>query len=263
MPPTKRLNAADEGDEMLRQGIIDPSNSPWSSSIVLVDKKDGTYRFCVDFRKLNVATRKDAYPLLRTDDLLDELGGNKWFSTLNLARGYWQVEMDPIDKEKTAFTLQGEGLFYFNVMCFGLTNAPATFECLLERVLLGLMWKICVAYLDDIICYGNSFDSALIDLKAIFQRLREAGLRLKPKKCKLLQQSFRFFGHFVSTQGVAPDPDRIQAVRDWSVLQTEKEVHGVVGFTARYRKFINSSAQIMHPITELTEKKKFIWTSEC
>ena len=176
MPPTKRLNAADEGDEMLRQGIIDHSNSPWSSSIVLVDKKDGTYRFCVDFRKLNVATRKDAYPLLRTDDLLDELGGNKWFSTLNLARGYWQVEMDPIDKEKTAFTLQGEGLFYSNVMFFGLTNAPATFECLLERVLLGLMWKICVVYLDDIICYGNSFDSALIDLKAIFQRLRGAGL---------------------------------------------------------------------------------------
>ena len=111
MPPAKRLIAADEVNEMLRQGIIDPSNSPWFSSTVLVDKKNGTYRFCVDFRKLNEATRKDAYPLLRTDDLLDELGGNKWFSTLNLARGYWQVEMDPIDKEKTALTLQGKGLF--------------------------------------------------------------------------------------------------------------------------------------------------------
>ena len=117
---------------------------------------------------------------------------------------------------------------------------------------------------DDIICYGNSFDSALINLKAIFQRLREAGLRLKPKKCKLLQQSVRFLGHVVSAQGVAPDPDKIQAVRDWSVPQTVKEVRGFVGFTSYYRKFINNFAQIMHPITELTgKKKKFVWTSEC
>ena len=118
MPPAIWLIATDEVDKMLRQGIIEPSNSPWSSLIVLVDKKDGTYRCCVDFRKLNEATRKDTYPLPRTNDLLDELAGNKWFSTLDLASGYWQVEMDPIDKEKTAFTLQGKGLFHFSVMSF-------------------------------------------------------------------------------------------------------------------------------------------------
>ena len=139
-------------------------------------------------------------------------------------------------------------------MCFGLTNAPATFERLMEKVLLGLLWKVCVVHLDDIICYGNSFDSALINLKAIFQRLREAGLRLKPQKCKLLQQSVRFLGHVVSAQGVAPDPDKIQAVQDWSVSQTVKEVRGFVGFTSYYRKFINNSAQIMHSNIELTER---------
>ena len=145
-------------------------------------------------------------------------------------------------------------------MCFGLTNARATFERLMERVLLGLLWKVCVVYLDDIICDGNSFDSALINLKAILQRLREAGLRLNPKKCKLLQQSVRFLGHVVSAQGVAPDPDKIQAVRDRYVPQTVKEVRGFVGFTSYYRKFINNFAQIMHPITELNKKRSLFGT---
>ena len=150
---------------MLKQGIIEPSTSSWSSPVVLVEKKDGSSRFCLDFRKLNNVTVKDAYPLPNAEELIDELSGSRWFSTLDLASGYWQVELDPIDREKTAFTFHGKGLFHFKVMCFGLTNAPATFQRLMESVLKGILWKICVVYMDDVICYADKFQTAYNNLK--------------------------------------------------------------------------------------------------
>ena len=141
MPLAKREIAEAEIDKMLKEDIIEPSNSPWSSPVVLVNKKDGSPRFCVDFRKLNGVTEKDAYSLPNAEDLSDSLGESQWFSTLDLAIGYWQVELDPEARQKTAFTFHGKRLFQFKVMCFGLTNAPATFERLMETVLKGLLWK--------------------------------------------------------------------------------------------------------------------------
>ena len=151
-----------------------------------VKKKDGSTRFCVDFRKLNGVTRKDAQPLPRIDDTLDTLGQACLFSTLDLASGYWQVQVDPKDQEKTAFVTPF-GLYQFRVMPFGLSNAPATFQRLLEHVLSGLHWSICLVYLDDIIVFGKSVEEHLDQLREVLTRLQNAGLKIKPSKCHLMQ----------------------------------------------------------------------------
>lgn len=155
MPLSKRVEGDQEVKRMLEQGIITPSKSPWAAPLVLVRKKDQSIRVCTDFRFLNSITIKDSYPLPRIDDSLDALGGSIWFSTLDLASGYWQVEMDPKDQEKTAFATTG-GLYEYKVMPFGLVNAPATFERLMEQVLLGLHWETCLVYLDDIIVFSKN-----------------------------------------------------------------------------------------------------------
>ena len=157
--------------EMQQKDVIEPSSSPWASPIVLVKKRDGSTRFCVDYRKLNKVTRKDAYPLPRIDDTLNTLAGAQWFSTLDLVSGYWQVEVDPNDRPKTAFCTT-EGLFQFKVMPFGLCNAPATFQRLMDLVLAGLQWSHCLVYLDDVIVIGRSFTEHLQNLQAVFKRLR-------------------------------------------------------------------------------------------
>ena len=144
-------------DNMLKKDVITPSKSPWASGIVLVKKKDGSKRFCVDYRRLNEVTIEDAYPLPRIDESLDQLAGSKWFSCLDMNSGYWQVELDPQDREKSAF-ISRKGLYEFKVLPFGLCNAPATFERLIEIVLAGLHWETCLVYLDDIIVCGKTFE---------------------------------------------------------------------------------------------------------
>ena len=157
-------------EEMKEQGVIEASQSPWISPAVLVKKKDGSIRFCVDYRKLNDVTMKDSFPLPRIDDILDQLAGNTWFSTLDLKSGYWQVKIHPEDREKTAFFI-GNGLWQFTVMPFGLCNAPATFQRLMEKVLHGLLFKICLVYLDDVIIFGKNFNEMVENLKKVFLRL--------------------------------------------------------------------------------------------
>ena len=193
---------------MLATGVIEASESPWSSPVVLVTKKEGLVRFCIDYRKLNDITIKDSYPLPRIDDCLDSLRGSQWFSTLDLASGYWQMEMHPDDKEKTAFACQS-GLFQFNVMPFGLTNAPSSFEQLMDKVLSGLQFEICMVYLDDIIIKSSDFSSHLTHLRIVFDRLRKAGLKLSPKKCYIFQPKVDFLGHVVTRQGITTDPRKI------------------------------------------------------
>ena len=167
-------------------------------------KKDGTTRFCNDYRRLNQVTKVDAYPLPHIEDSLNTLGGARFFCSLDLASGYWQVEMDAADREKTAFVTQG-GLYEFRVMPFGLVNAPATFERLMERVLRGIAWSECLVYLDDILVFGPDFGTTLARLESMLDLLGEAGLKLKAKKCQLFQEEIPFLGHIVGfTELAAP-----------------------------------------------------------
>ena len=196
---------------MLDEGVIEESNSPWSSPVVLVTKKDGSTRFCVDYRKLNDVTKKNSYPLPRIHDTLTTLSGSAWFSTLHLKSGYWQVGIHPKDKEKTAFS-GGSGLYHFTVMPFELCNAPATFERLMEMVLRELTWKTCLVYLDDIMVMGKTFEEHLTNLEEVFSRMKEANLKLNPKKCLLFQKEVEFLGHTVSSNGIKTTETKIKAI---------------------------------------------------
>ena len=169
-----------------------------------MQKKDGSLRFCVDYRKVNDVTRKDAYPLPRIDETLDTLSGSSWFTTLDLLSGYWQVEVAEEDWEKTAFCTR-EGLFHFNVMPFGLCNAPAMFQRLMDLLLAVLLWEACLVYIDDVIIMGNDFQSLLCNISAVLSRLRDGGLKVKPSKCHFFKKEVHFLGHVVSNHGISTD----------------------------------------------------------
>ena len=259
-PAARREEERQLVEDMLAIGIIQESNSAWSSPTVLVKKKDGTTRFCIDYRRLNQATKVDAYPLPHIEDSLNTLGGARFFCSLDLASGYWQVEMDAADREKTAFVTQG-GLYEFRVMPFGLVNAPATFERLMERVLRGSAWSECLVYLDDILVFGPDFGTTLARLEKVLDRLGEAGLKLKAKKCQLFQEEIPFLGHIVSAAGIGADPTKCQQVRDWPVPRDLHEVRSFVGLCSYYRRHIQGFTELAAPLYELATKgTEFEWT---
>ncbi|GBN76637.1 Retrovirus-related Pol polyprotein from transposon 17.6 [Araneus ventricosus] len=201
---------------MVDKGIIEESSGSWASPIVLAKKKDGSTRFCVDYRKLNEITIKNGYPLPRISDTLDALNGSQWFSTLDLKSGYWQVEIQPEDKEKTTFTT-GQGLCQFKVMLFGLCNTPATFERLMETVLRGLTSEACLVYLDDIIIVGRTFEELLSNIRKVFQRQQKANLKLSPIKCRFFRKEVSYLGHIISADGVKTDVQRQYTISEVSL----------------------------------------------
>jgi len=245
---------------MLRKGVIEPSDGPWASPIVLVSKKDGSTRFCIDFRRLNDVTKKDAYPLPRIEENLDTLQGAQYYSTLDLISGFWQVEVDPEDRDKTAFAVGGGGLYRYLTMPFGLCNAPATFQRLMEQVLGGLQWEIAVLYIDDIIVFSDTLESHLERLGKVLDRLRRAGLKLKPEKCELLRKRVAFLGHFVSAEGVEVDRSKISKVQDWPSPRNLTELRSFVGLCAYYRRYVPNFSAVCKPLFELTQKGvKYHW----
>ena len=207
---------------MLDIGAIPGSKSPFSSNVVIVRKNDGTIRFCIDFRKLNARTKKDAYAIPRVENTLHILSGPKYFSKLDFKSGYWQVELDEADKEKTAFQVWGVVFFEANRMPFGICNAPATFQRLMERCMGELNLKDCLIYLDDIIIYSADIDSHLQRLDAVFKRLAEFNLTIKPNKCEFFETETTYLGHVVFSEGIQADPKKTVAVHRWSVPKTPR-----------------------------------------
>ena len=250
-------------DTLLDHDVIEESHSPWSSPVVMVKKKDGSYRFCVDYRKLNKLTVKDSHPLPRTDDSLDALSGSVFFSTIDLSSGYWQVAVHPDDREKTAFTT-GDGLYQFKVMPMGLTNAPPTFQRLMELVLSGLHWSSCLVYLDDVIIVGKSFAEHMSNLEQVLLRFKQANLKLKPSKCHFLHTEVRFLGHVVSNKGIRPDPTNTERVAKWPTPTNPTDVRSFLGLCSYYRRFIKGFAAIAVPLHRLTQKNvPFEWSADC
>ena len=249
-------------DEMLKEGVIRHSSSPWASPVVLVAKKDGQIRFCIDYRRLNAITVRDVYPLPRIDDCLSVLHGNLYFSSLDLLAGYWQARMAEADKAKTAFVTHN-GLFEFNVMPFGLTNAPATFQRYMDVVLAGLKWKCVLVYLDDICIFSRSFEEHLLHLNEVFERLRKYNLRLKSSKCHFFQKEFKYLGHIVSVDGIRGDAHKIKAIVEMPRPTTVKQVRSFVGKCNYYRELIPNYAQLAKPLYELLKfANKFEWRAQ-
>ena len=249
--------------EMLQQGVIEPSWSPWASPIVLVKRKDGGVRFCVDYRKLNAVTKLNEFPLPRIDDTLDLLAGSCFFTTLDLVSGFWQVRMEPTSQERTAFTTFA-GLYEFKKMPFGLANAPATFQRLMEVVLSGLARDACLVYLDDIIVIGKTLEQHNAHLEQVLTRIRDAGLRLKPKKCKVAQQKVEYLGHVVSAEGVRTDLKKQEAVAKYPPPSDARSLRSFLGLASYYRKFVPNFAKVAGPLHALTKKEaSFVWSPQC
>lgn len=251
IPPGMYEEVRQHLKEMLDAGAIQPSKSPYSSNVVLVRKKDGSLRFCIDFRKLNSRTIKDAYNLPRIDDTIDTLIGAKYFSKLDLRSGYWQVEMNEDDKEKTAFTVGNMGFFECNRMAFGLTNAPATFQRLMERCMGDMNLKECLIFLDDILIFSETFEDHIERLQAVFSRLHQHGLKLKASKCEFFKDHVKYLGHVVSENGVHTDPEKLDALASWPRPTNVKLLRSYLGFTGYYRRFIKDYAKIAKPLNDL------------
>ena len=249
---------------MLELGAIQPSACPWASPVALVEKKDGEVRFCVDYRKLNQVARSDAYPMPRVEEVLETVGLAKFISTLDLARGYWQVPMAEESKEKTAFTTP-YGLFEFNVMPFGLHNAPATFQRLMNRVLQGCQ-SFAQAYIDDIVVYSRTWEEHLQHPRKVFNCLLQAGLILKLPKCQFGLNKVHYLGHIIGNGELLPDPQKLEAVKGFRRPETKSEVNSFIGLTSYYRKFVPDFATIATPLTNLLKKRqpeRVLWTQEC
>ena len=262
-PFWKQSEAKDIVQDLRERDLIEPSTSPWASPVVMVRKKDNSTRLCVDYRRLNASTIPDAYPLPRIDDSLDALGDSKYFCTLDLASGYWQVGMTEDAKKKSAFITTG-GLWEWKVMPFGLSTAPGTFERLMETVLAGLQWEKCLIYLDDVIVFGKTEKQTLDRLDEVLTRIEEAGLKLKPGKCVLFKKEVKFLGHLVTENGIATDPEKIKSVREWATPTSQSEVRSFYGTASYYRRFVKDFGSISKPLSRLMEKDRpFVWTAEC
>lgn len=249
--------------EMQKAGLVLPSRSPWGSPVILVPKKDGTKKLCVDFRKINTLTTPDPYPIPRIDAMIDELAGASFISVLDMTKGYWQVPVAPESQPKMAF-VTSFGKFEFKVMPFGLTGAPAVFQRLMNEVLADMTGKV-AAYMDDVVIYSATWEEHLQHVQEMLDRIWGAGLTLKASKCRFGMRSCEYLGHEVGEGKVKPMAVLTQNMRDFAVPKNKKQVRAFLGLSGYYQQFIPYYATIATPLSNLTKKDlpdKVQWKEE-
>ena len=251
IPPHQWPEVQDYIKKQLDQGIIRPSSSPYAAAVVLVRKTNGDLRLCVDYRQLNNKTRKDAYPLPRIEEALDCLHGARYFCSLDLSHGFYQIPMAEEDAEKTAFRVGTGALYEYCRMPMGLCNSPATFMRLMDSIFGDVNFQSLLVYLDDILVFGSTEEQVLNRFEMVLQRLQGYNLKLKPEKCNLFQEKIRYLGHEVSSRGVRPDPGKIEAVQSWPVPKTETDLRGFLGLASYYRRFVPKFAEKAHALHNL------------
>lgn len=256
-PPIHKQEVEKQMKSMMEQGIIRPSNSPWSSPLWIVPKKlDASgrkkWRIVIDYRKLNEKTIDDKYPLPNITDIFDKLGKCNYFTTLDLASGFHQIEMTQEDIEKTAFSTD-KGHYEYVRMPFGLKNAPATFQRAMDNVLRGLQ-DICMVYLDDVIIFSTSLQEHVQSLRKVFERLRTTNFKIQLDKSEFLKPEVKYLGHIITEKGISPNPDKIKAVLEYPIPKTAKQIKGFLGLTGYYRKFIKNYAKLTKPLTTCLKK---------
>ena len=259
--PVQKTEIESQLKKMLAQGVIRPSTSSFASPVLLVRKKDGTWRFCIDYRHLNAITVKHKHPMPVVDELLDELAGSKWFTKLDFRSGYHQICMAAGEEYKTAFRTHN-GLFEFLVMPFGLTNAPATFQSYMNIIFADLLRKGVLVFMDDILIYSRTLEEHTVLLKQVLEILQQHQFFIKKSKCSFAKNSVEYLGHVISESGVATDKSKILAVSSWPTPKSVKQLRGFLGLTGYYRKFIKHYGLISRPLTDLLKKNvQFQWTA--
>lgn len=262
--PALQKHVNSQLDDMLEKGIVEPSTSPWASPIVMVKKKDGSYRFCVDYRKLNQVTERDAYPLPLVSSTLDKLRDAKYLSSLDIKSAYWQIKMAEDSKPLTAFTVPGRGLFQFCRMPFGLHNAPARWQRLIDGVLGLDLEPYVFVYLDDIIIVTQTYEKHLEILREVSRRLKQAGLTVGRDKCNFGRPELRYLGYVVDAKGLHVDPEKVSAILNIPDPKNVGEVRRILGMAGWYRRFLPNFSTLVAPITNLLRKHtKFCWSEEC
>ncbi|XP_049381296.1 uncharacterized protein LOC125845822 [Solanum stenotomum] len=262
MAPAELKELKEQLRDLLEKGFIRPSQSPWGAPVLFVKKKDGSLRMCIDYRQLNRVTIKNKYPLPRIDDLFDQLQGASHFSKIDLRSGYHQVKVRECDIPKTAFRTR-YGHYEFVVMSFGLTNAPAIFMDLMNRIFKPHLDSFVVVFIDDILIYSHSEEEHMGHLRVVLQRLREEKLYAKYEKCEFWLREVAFLGHVVSGDGIKVDPKKTDVIRNWPRPLTPSDIRSFLGLAGYYRRFVNGFSSIASSMTKLTQKKaKFEWTDE-
>ena len=276
IPPTQYSEVREHISQLLKKGVIQESTSAYASPIVLVRKSDGSLRLCVDYRRLNAKTRRDAFPLPRIEECFDALHGARFFSSIDLASGYHQVAVHENDQHKTAFTTPF-GLYEYSRLPFGVCNGPATFQRLMQVTMNDLVFQTMLVYLDDILVYSETFEDHLLRLEKVLQRLKETGLKVKVQKCHFLQSEVCFLGHQISAEGIGTDPDKVAAVKQWQAPTTVKELRSFLGFGSYYRRFVEGFSQLAGPLHDVVntclrsnhspsrakQLFKSLWTTKC